>query len=46
LFETRYQECELPATTARYVKLKVLSSYHFNAWVHLPQVRLLGRLAQ
>jgi len=46
LFETRYQECELPPTTARYVKLKVLTSYHFNAWAHLPQVRLLGRLAQ
>jgi TIR domain-containing protein len=46
LFETRYQECELSTTTARYVKLKVLSSYHFNAWAHLPQVRLLGRMAQ
>jgi len=44
LFETRYQECELPPTTARFVKLKVLSSYHFNAWAHLPQVRLLGHL--
>jgi hypothetical protein len=44
LFETRYQECELPPTTTRFVKLKVLSSYHFNAWAHLPQVRLLGRL--
>jgi hypothetical protein len=46
LFETRYQECELPPTTARYVKLKILSSYHFNAWAHVPQVRLLGRLGQ
>jgi len=46
LFETRYQECELPPTTARFVKLKVLSSYHFNAWAHVPQVRLFGRLAQ
>lgn len=46
LFETRYQECELPPTTARYVKLKILSSYHFNAWAHVPQVRLLGQLAQ
>ncbi len=46
LFETRYQECELSTTTARYVKLKVLSSYHFNAWAHLPQVRLFGRMAQ
>jgi len=45
LFETRYQECELPPTTARFVRLKVLSSYHFNAWAHLPQIRLLGRLA-
>jgi tetratricopeptide (TPR) repeat protein len=46
LFETRYQECALPPTTARYVKLKVLSSYHFNAWAHMPQVRLFGRLGQ
>jgi hypothetical protein len=46
LFETRYQECELPPTTARFVKLKVLSSYHFNAWARVPQVRLLGRLSQ
>jgi hypothetical protein len=46
LFETRYQECELPPTTARYVKLKVLSSYHFNAWAHVPQIRLFGRLGQ
>jgi TIR domain-containing protein len=46
LFETRYQECELPPTTARYVKLKILSSYHFNAWAHVPQVRLLGRVGQ
>jgi tetratricopeptide (TPR) repeat protein len=46
LFETRYQECELPPTTARFVKLKVLSSYHYNAWAHVPQVRLLGRLSQ
>jgi hypothetical protein len=46
LFETRYQECELPPTSARYVKLKILSSYHFNAWAHVPQVRLLGRLGQ
>ena len=45
LFETRYQECELPPTTARYVKLKVMASYHFNAWAHVPQVRLIGRLA-
>jgi tetratricopeptide (TPR) repeat protein len=46
LFETRYQECELPPTIARYVKLKVLSSYHFNAWAHVPQLQLFGRLAQ
>jgi hypothetical protein len=46
LVETRYQECELPPTSARYVKLKILSSYHFNAWAHVPQVRLLGRLGQ
>ena len=46
LFETRYQECELPPTSARYVKLKILSSYHFNAWAHVPQVRLFGRLGQ
>jgi hypothetical protein len=46
LLETQYQECELPPTTARYVKLKILSSYHFNAWAHVPQVRLLGRLSQ
>jgi hypothetical protein len=46
LFETRYQECELPPTTARFVKLKVLSSYHFNAWAHVPQVRLFGQLTQ
>ena len=46
LFETRYQECELPPTTARFVKLKVLSSYHFNAWAHVPQVQLFGRMAQ
>jgi hypothetical protein len=46
LFETRYQECALPPTTARYVKLKVLSSYHFNAWAHVPQIRLFGRLGQ
>jgi tetratricopeptide (TPR) repeat protein len=46
LFEMRYQECELPPTTARYVKLKILSSYHFNAWAHVPQVRLVGQLAQ
>jgi len=45
LFETRYQECELPPTTARFVKLKVLSSYHFNAWAHVPQVQLFGRMA-
>jgi len=45
LFETRYQECELTLTTARFVKLKFVSSYHFNAWAHIPQVRLVGRLA-
>jgi len=45
LFETRYQECALAPTTARYVKLKFVSSYHFNAWAHVPQVRLIGRLA-
>jgi hypothetical protein len=45
LFETRYQECELPPPTARYGKL--MASYHCNAWAHVPQVRLigLGRLA-
>ena len=45
LFESRYQECELAPTTARYVKLRFVSSYHFNGWAHIPQVRLLGRLA-
>jgi len=45
LFETRYQECELAPTTARYVKLKFVSSYHFNAWANVPQIRLLGRPA-
>jgi tetratricopeptide (TPR) repeat protein len=45
LFETRYQVCELTPTTARFVKLKFVSSYHFNAWAHIPQVRLVGRLA-
>ena len=45
LLETRYQECELAPTTARYVKLKFMSSYHFNAWAHIPQVQLIGRLA-
>jgi tetratricopeptide (TPR) repeat protein len=44
LFESRYQECELAPTTARYVKLRFVSSYHFNAWAHIPQVRLIGRL--
>jgi tetratricopeptide (TPR) repeat protein len=44
LFETRYQECDLAPTTARYVKLKIMASYHFNAWAHVPQVRLIGRL--
>jgi hypothetical protein len=46
LFESRYQQCELPPTTSRYVKLKVLSSYHFNDFAHVPQVQLLGRLVQ
>jgi len=32
------------ADQARYVKLKVLSSYHFNAWAHVPQIRLFGRI--
>jgi len=45
LFETRYQECELPPTTARFVKLKFMASYHFNAWARVSQVRLIGRLA-
>jgi len=30
----------------RQVKLKVLSSYHFNDFAHVPQVQLLGRLVQ
>jgi hypothetical protein len=45
LLETRYQECELAPTTARYAKLKFVSSYHFNAWTQIPQVRLIGSLA-
>jgi len=45
LLETRYQECEVAPTTARYVKLKFVSSYHFNAWTQIPQVRLIGSLA-
>jgi hypothetical protein len=27
--DSRYQRCDLPETTARYVKIKLISTYHF-----------------
>jgi len=42
--DSRYQRCDLPETTARYVKIKLISTYHFNQWANLPQIRLIGRL--
>jgi hypothetical protein len=46
MLEARYQQCVFPETTARYVKIKLLSSFHFNDWANLPQIRLLGWSAQ
>jgi hypothetical protein len=46
MLEARYQQCVFPETTAKYVKIRLVSSFHFNDWSNLPQIRLLGRLTQ
>lgn len=46
MMEARYQQCGFPETTARFVKIRLLSSFHFNDWANLPQIRLLGRSVQ
>ena len=46
MLEARYQQCVFPETTAKYVKIRLLSSFHFNDWANLPQICLLGWLTQ
>ena len=46
LLERRYQECAFKETTARFVRIKFISSYHFNAYAKIPQIQLHGRLAR
>jgi hypothetical protein len=46
MLEARYQQCVFPETSAKYVKIRLLSSFHFNDWANLPQIRLLGWLTQ
>jgi hypothetical protein len=46
LLETRYQECEFKETTARFVRIRFVSSYHFNAWAKIPQIQLYGHVAR
>jgi tetratricopeptide (TPR) repeat protein len=39
-----YQEFKFPPVTAKYFKVLLLSSYHFNDWIELYEFRLSGRL--
>jgi tetratricopeptide (TPR) repeat protein len=40
-----YQECDFPETTAKYVKIRLVSGYG-SSWTYLTQIRVLGRPAQ